>query len=101
MGRAAAANTLTKGHISLLTERVTLMLDKKKGRVETCRNTPKESRMPQTAKDTYESEVEYIVRRIATDQKVRESLKRSLADSQNGRVVSSAEAVKRLKKKAS
>ncbi|HWZ43749.1 MAG TPA: hypothetical protein VNW97_09740 [Candidatus Saccharimonadales bacterium] len=77
------------------------MLDKKKGDEENDRNIrdiPEELFVAQPAKQVVESEVEYVAKRIAKDQGVRERLKRSLDDSRSGRVVASAEAMKRLKR---
>jgi hypothetical protein len=77
------------------------MLDKSKSRVDTCRDTPKESQVAASAKQVTETEVEYVARRIASDDKVRQRVEVSIRDSHKGRVLTRTEAIQRLKKRAS
>lgn len=47
-----------------------------------------------------ESEIEHVAKSIAKDDRIRESLELSLADSKKGRVLTQAQAMKRLKNHA-
>jgi predicted transcriptional regulator len=80
------------------------MLDKFKRSSDTCPDTPEESRMATSPKPTIDVEAdtdERIVRKISRDPRVIARIKQSIADSENGRVVSRDEATEKLKKRAS
>jgi hypothetical protein len=78
------------------------MLDKRKRRIDTLPDTPKESEMPAAnAKQLALSEVEQVAKRISSNRQIRERIKVSIDDVKSGRVLTPEEAIKRLKKRAS
>lgn len=80
------------------------MLDKNKKRTDTCREIEKKSQeleMPVTARRIALSETARAAKMVAANRGIRESIRMSVSDSREGRVVAREQAIKRLKKHVS
>jgi hypothetical protein len=95
--------------VILLQMESAIMLDKRKGRTDTCGDTPnssKESRMPAAAKAKRvaaesESEVESAAKSISSNEEIGERIKLAILQARQGKVVTRQKAIQRLKKRAS